>query len=175
MAGRVEFTSTTGRAQPQATNMQVTLAPADGRNPGGFGGTRPRVTTTNTFETPNYGPGKYFLQIQNAPPQWQVKSATVGGRDVLDAPIDLRDTDITGVLITMTDEQFALAGTVTVTGAQKVDEAIVYVFPADHRAWIENGMNPRRSRSTRAAAEAARTPLVPAARRLPGRGGRPRR
>ena len=152
VAGRLEFTSATGRAQPQATNMQVTLVPADGRNPGGFGGTRPRVTTTFTFETPNYGPGKYFLQIQSAPPQWQVKSATVGGRDVLDAPIDLRNTDVTGVLITLTDEVFTLSGTVTVTGAQKVDDAVVYVFPADHRAWIETGMNPRRSRSTRAAA-----------------------
>ncbi len=157
VAGRVEFASATGRAQPQSTNMQVTLVPADGRNPSGFGNTRPRVTTTNTFETPNYGPGKYFLQIQGAPPQWQVKSATVGGRDVLDASIDLRDTDITGVLITLSDEQFALSGTVTVTGGQKADEAIVYVFPADHRAWIENGMNPRRSRSTRVAASGAYT------------------
>jgi protocatechuate 3,4-dioxygenase beta subunit len=163
LAGRVEFTSPTGRAQPAATNMQVTLLPADGRNPGGFGNTRPRVTTTFTFETPNYGPGKYFLQIQGAPPQWQVKSAAVGGRDVLDVPIDLRDTDVTGVLITMTDEQFTLSGTVTVTGAQKVDDAVVYVFPADHRAWIENGMNPRRSRSTRAAANGSYTfTLLPA-------------
>ena len=159
VAGRLEFTSATGRAGPQATNMQVALLPADGRNPagGGFGGARPRVTTTMTFETPNYGPGKYFLQIQGNPPQWQVKSATVGGRDVLDAPIELRDTDITGVLITLSDEQFALSGTVTVAAGHKADEAIVYVFPADHRAWIENGMNPRRSRSTRVAASGAYT------------------
>jgi len=159
VSGRLEFTSPTGRAQPQATNMQITLLPADGRNPGGggFGGARPRVTTGMTFESPNYGPGKYFLQIQGNPPQWQVKSATVGGRDVLDAPIDLRDTDITGVLITLSDEQFALSGTVTVTGSQKADEAVVYVFPADHRSWIENGMNPRRSRSTRVAASGAYT------------------
>lgn len=152
VAGRLEFTSATGRAQPTTTNMQVMLVPADGRNPGGFGNARNRVTATNTFETPNYGPGKYFLQIQGAPPQWQVKSAAVGGRDVLDAPVELRDTDLTGVLITMTDEQFTLSGTVTATAGQKVDEALVYAFPADYRAWIENGMNPRRSRSTRAAA-----------------------
>jgi len=152
LAGRVEFTSTTGRAQPPTTNIQVTLVPADGRNPGGFGGNRNRLTATNTFETANYGPGKYFLQVQGSPASWQLKSATVGGRDVLDAPIELRDTDVTGVLITFSDEQFTLSGTVTVTGAQKADEAIVYVFPADHRAWIENGMNPRRSRSTRTAA-----------------------
>jgi hypothetical protein len=163
VAGRLEFTSATGRGQPTATNMQVTLVPADGRNPGGFGGNRNRATATNTFETPNYGPGKYYLQIQGAPPQWQVKSATVGGRDVLDAPIDLRDADITGVLVTLTDEQFALSGTVTVAAGHKTDEAIVYVFPADHRAWIENGMNPRRSRSTRVAASGAYTfTLLPA-------------
>ena len=164
VAGRLEFSSTTGRAGPQATNMQVSLLPADGRNPGGgFGGARPRVSTTMTFETPNYGPGKYFLQIQGNPPQWQVKSATVRGRDVLDAPIDLRDTDITGVLITLSDEQLALSGTVTVAAGQKADEAVVYVFPADHRAWIENGMNPRRSRSTRVAASGAYTfTLLPA-------------
>jgi hypothetical protein len=155
VAGRLEFTSSTGRALPQSTNIQVSLVPADGRNSLGFGGNRPRATTTNTFETTNYGPGRYFLQIQGAPPQWQVKSATIGGRDILDAPLNLGETDVTGVLISLTDEQFALSGTVTATAGQKLDEAAVYLFPADHRAWIENGMNPRRSRSTRAAASGA--------------------
>jgi hypothetical protein len=152
IAGRVEFTSATGRAQPPSTNIQVTLIPADGRNPGGFGNSRNRVTATNTFETANYGPGKYFLQIQGAPPPWQVKSATAGGRDVLDAPIELKDTDVAGVLIVMTDEQITLSGAVTATANQKAEDAVVYLFPADHRAWIENGMNPRRTRSARAAA-----------------------
>ena len=156
LAGRVEFASTASRGQPPANNIQVALVPADGRNPG-FGNNRNRVTATNTFETANYGPGKYFLQIQGIPPPWQVKSATIGGRDVLDAPIELTDTDVTGVLITVSDEQFSLSGTVAATAGQKLDEAIVYVFPADHRAWIESGMNPRRSRSTRTATGGAYT------------------
>ena len=66
----------------------------------------------------------------------------------LDSPLDLRET-VTGLLVTMADEQFTLSGVVAATGAQSAADAIVYAFPADHRAWIESGMNPRRSRSAR--------------------------
>jgi hypothetical protein len=149
VAGRVEFTSATGRAQPpQLTNIQIQLVPADGRTPNRFG-SGARLTANGTFETTNFGPGKYFLQIQGTPAPWQVKSATIGGRDVLDAPIELGDSNLTGVLIAVTDEQYSVSGSVTPAAGQSLADAVVYMFPADHRAWIQNGMNPRRSRQGR--------------------------
>jgi hypothetical protein len=149
VAGRVEFTSASGRAAPSTTSMQVQLVPADGRMPTRFGGgSRSRASNAGTVESTEYGPGRYFVTVSDAPPPWQVKTVTMGGRDVLDAPLDLRET-VTSLRVTMTDEEFTLSGLVTATGGQSAADAIVYAFPADHRAWIESGMNPRRSRSTR--------------------------
>ena len=163
VGGRMEFTSATGRAQPpQLTNIQVRLLPADGRSSFRMGGAA-RVTASGAFETVPYGPGKYFLQIDGVPGPWQVKSATVGGRDVLDAAVDVRDANIGGVVVTVTDEAFSLTGTVTPAAGQTVADAVVLLFPADYRAWIENGMNPRRSRSGRPNPAGAYTfPVLPA-------------
>jgi len=152
VSGRVEFEpSKSGRAVPTAfTNISILLAPADGRTPSLFSMARQnRVTESRTFQTGNQAPGKYFLNQQGMPAPWQIVSATVGGRDVYDTPIDLNG-ELSDVVITFSDEQLNLTGTVTAIAGQKPADAIVYLFPADFKSWIANGMNPRRSKTVRA-------------------------
>ena len=145
--GRIEFRSTTGKPVPARPQMNVTLAPADGRTPGLLDAMRPnRLSEANTFTLTGLMPGKYFLNLP-APAGWFVQSASIGGRDVWDAPLEIRNGDVDGVLVTLTDVSPQLTGSVTATGQQKALEATVVVFPADHKAWIENGMNPRRVRA----------------------------
>jgi hypothetical protein len=145
--GRIEFQGTTGKPAPARPQISVTLAPADGRTPGILDMVRPnRLSETNTFTLGGLMPGKYFLNVP-APPGWFVQSASIGGRDVWDTSLEIRNGDIDGLLITLTDVNPQLTGTVTATGEQKVLESTVVVFPADHKAWIEGGMNPRRVRA----------------------------
>ncbi|MEO7189463.1 MAG: carboxypeptidase-like regulatory domain-containing protein [Vicinamibacterales bacterium] len=152
-AGRIVFDSASGRPAPPPNQIQtltVTLTPMDGQSGGGLSGmSQPdRANAQGEFRTRGYAAGRYFLSIANAG-NWQVRSATLNGRDVLDAPLDLRD-DATGIVVTMADELAQLSGTVTSRGETDLSETSVYLVPADYRAWITAGMNPRRARTVRA-------------------------
>jgi hypothetical protein len=159
--GRLEFESTSGRPAPAANQMPmfaVTLTAMDGRLGGGLSSglssalraaTPDRPNAQGEFRTKGYSPGKYFLSISGGA-QWQVKSATLNGRDVLDAPLELRDGDAAGIVITLTDQLARVSGTVTATGETDLSETSVYLFPSNYGKWIADGMNARRSRTTRA-------------------------
>ena len=153
VSGRFEFESVTGRGAPPPAQFQsvtINLTPVDGRMPNLFMMASPdRANPQGEFQTKGYESGKYFLTISGLG-SWQPKSATVGGRDVLDAPIELRDTDVTGVVITMVDQVAPVTGTITSPGETDLSETSVILFPFDFRAWADNGMNPRRMRTARA-------------------------
>jgi len=166
VSGRVEFESATGRPQPAAAQIQslsFTLVPQDGRMPNLMMMATPdRANAQGEFQTKGNEPGKYFLNVGASGP-WQLKSATIGGRDVLDAPIELRDADVTGVAVTFADKIGQVTGSVRSPGETDLSETSVVLFPADFRTWIENGMNSRRSRTVRATKPGAFTiPNVPA-------------
>ena len=159
VSGRLELNSETGKPLPASLqNFAVVLAPADGRalNPFSFGNfTRPgSVASDGTFQTPGQTPGKYYVTVQGAG-GWQVKTATQGGRDVYDVPLEIRNADVTGLTITLTDRVTRLTGNVTATGTGRPSEALVIVFPADYRGWIDAGMNSRRTQTARPGATGA--------------------
>jgi len=155
VSGRVEFDSQAARPAPQPAQMQavtVSLVPMDGRQPGGLLGdiTGPdRANDKSEFKTKGYAPGKYFLNV-SGPAAWQVKSISMGGRDVLDAPIEIKDADVAGVVVTFTDKMGTLTGNVRAGAETDLSEATVLLFPANYRGWIDAGMNPRRTRTARA-------------------------
>jgi hypothetical protein len=158
VSGRVEFESRTGAAAPASLKgAGVMLLPADGQTPNIFTLGRPTpVGQDGTFLRPGLVPGQYFLNL-TVPPPWQVKSATMDGRDVFDAPLDIRTGDVTNVLITLTDRLAQLSGTVSAPSPYKPGDAAVILFPAEYEAWIASGMNPRLARTTRAASSGAYT------------------
>jgi hypothetical protein len=165
LSGRIEFESATGRGAPPPAQLQsitVNLTPVDGRMPNLLAMASPdRANQQGEFQTKGYESGRYFLTISGLG-SWQPKSATVGGRDLLDAPVELRDTDLAGVVITMVDQLAPVTGTVTAPGETDLSETSVLLFPVDFRSWTENGMNPRRMRVVRASrAGAFSLPNVP--------------
>jgi len=170
--GRLEFESAAGRPAPPANQRQmfaVGLSAIDGGL--GSGGanafavglaTPDRANAQGEFRTKGYAPGRYFLSISGGA-GWVAKSATLNGRDVLDAPLDLATADATGLVVTLTDQLPRVSGTVTSAGEMDLSETSVYLFPSNYREWIANGMNPRRSRTTRASrAGTYELPNVPA-------------
>jgi hypothetical protein len=76
------------------------------------------------------------------------KSATYGGRDVSETPIELVNEDV-HVVLTYTDRWTGLAGTVNTTDGSADDGAIVLMFPTDSTLWVNYGTTPRRIKSTR--------------------------
>lgn len=150
VTGRVEFAGT--RPQPAAADLQrigVRMQTAEGRtsSPIALDG---RVLADSTFKTAGYPAGRYIANVlpNTVPAGWSVKSIVVNGRDVSVEPIELSNTDITGMVVTFTDSTTTLTG--TVTGANGPDStAEVVVFPADSLAWKEIGAVARRSRVER--------------------------
>ena len=158
MNGRVEFDSRVGTARPATLKgANLTLLPADGQVVNILTMARPTpVGEDGTFLRNGIVPGRYFLNL-SVPAPWQVRRATVDGRDVFDVPLEVGNGDLTNVLITLTDRLAQLSGTVSAPGAYRPSEASVILFPANHRAWIESGMNPRLARTTRPTAAGAYT------------------
>ena len=155
VSGRIAFENRTQRPAPTAQQLQaisIVMTAVDGRSAtGGILGdlTGPdRANAQGEFRTKGFQPGKYFLNVQ-AGGGWFVKSATFGGRDILDAPFDLGN-DLSGVVVTLVDQMAAVSGTVTTPGETDASETMVYVFPFAYRSWITNGMSSRLVRSARA-------------------------
>ena len=160
-SGRFEFESQTGGPAPTAAQLQtmaVMLTPMDGRSISSlFGAGGPdRANAQGEFRTKGYATGKYFLSTSGTG-RWQIKSASIGGADVLDAPLEIRDADVAGIVVSFTDRLPQVTGTVRSANETDLSETTVLMFPANHRAWVDSGMNPRRLRTARASRAGAYT------------------
>jgi protocatechuate 3,4-dioxygenase beta subunit len=101
------------------------------------------------FTSVGLPPGRYYVRVRDSPAGWMFKSAISNGRDVSSSFIELRNEDVTGVVVRFTDRWTSLSGTVQ-SGRGSADEtASVLAFPTDASLWTEGGSNPRRLRSVR--------------------------
>jgi hypothetical protein len=74
---------------------------------------------------------------RGTPGDWWLRSAEAGGRDLLDAPFDVGDTDMTDVRLTFTDRQTTLSGRLQTAAGAAAPDYYVVVVPADRTRWIE--------------------------------------
>jgi protocatechuate 3,4-dioxygenase beta subunit len=150
VTGQVAFVG--GGEPPERERLpgiRLTLDPADGRTAGLAATLRGRIEATGQFRTMAVPPGKYFVRVDGVPQNWYFRGATLGGRDVTDEPLTIGAEDVNGVVLTFTDRQTELSGTVTDPGGAQDSGALVIVFPTDRSGWINYGARPRRLQSTR--------------------------
>jgi hypothetical protein len=159
VSGRVEFDSQKGVTVPaSAKGAGLMLLPADGQVPNILTLGQPTpIGQDGTFRREGIVPGRYFFNLVSVPAPWQVKSATLDGRDVYDRPIEIRTGDVANVVVTLTDQLAQLSGTVSAPASFSSAEAIVVLFPANYRTWIDGGMNPRLVRTARVASSGTYT------------------
>jgi len=137
--------------------MVVVLEPANGRvdsniMPG-------RYTPDGRFTTPGVLPGRYLVRPA-APPGWTLDSVTYQGRDVSETPLDLT-ADADDVLVTFVDRRATISGAVHESGADKGPGALVVLFPADPRWWVDYGRTSRRVQSETVSASATYSLALP--------------
>jgi hypothetical protein len=149
--GRVEFSGS--RAAPAAADVAriaIRMQNAEGRtsSPISLDG---RVAADGSFKTTGYPAGRYIANVlpTTVPAGWSVKSITYNGRDISVEPVELGDSDLSGVVVTFTDKTTSLFGTVVTDGSGPATNAEVVVFPADSVAWKDIGVVARRSRVER--------------------------
>jgi hypothetical protein len=105
---------------------------------------------TGAFKTAGAPPGHYLVRVGTLP-GWTLKGVLAEGRDISETPLDLRATDVNNVVIAFTDRPTKLAGRVLTSDGNPDPDAVVIALPVDQRAWSDDGVNPRRVRSTHAA------------------------
>jgi hypothetical protein len=78
---------------------------------------------------------------------WSLKSANVGGHDVMDFPLELKPNEqITDAVLTFSDKSQELSGTLQDAQGRPTSDFTIIIFPADNRYWVPQA---RRIQSTR--------------------------
>ena len=116
----------------------VRLEPLDGAHEGALVTARPDAT--GSFVSAEYVPGRYRVIFSRVDQNWRVSRILWNGDDLVDGLIELSNDDVSGLVVTLTDKDAVLTGTVT-DDARAVQPRIV-VFPADLERWIARGMHP---------------------------------
>jgi uncharacterized protein (DUF2141 family) len=96
----------------------------------------------STFKVDGIVPGAYRavmpLQGIRAPiGAWWLKSLVMSGRDVLDAPLDLRQS-VDDAVVTFTDSASELTGTITDAKGNVAADQVIVVFSTDRSTWFLN-------------------------------------
>ena len=127
-------------ATPPASAPRPVLEPADGRRSLGIPGIM-GLSSTSTFTIGGMMAGEYFLRVRGA----RVESIAWDGHDYTDRPFDGRaGRDITGVVVTLTNESSAISGTVSDGNTTLMSGAAVIAFPVEPEGWANYGFNPTR-------------------------------
>jgi hypothetical protein len=143
--GRFAFAQ--GMSPPdQEARLEVRLSPADGDpSLGQHYGRMKRGDPTFQFTAEGLLGGRYIL----APIGPQLVAVTWRGIDVTDTGFDASEGhDFDDVVVTVTDKDTAISG--TVTGAIGPGVAAVIAFPVDRARWTDYGWRPRYFRTARA-------------------------
>lgn len=149
VSGRVEFEGGPERPageQLRRANLSFRLVDVDAAM-GGQPNVGVQFGADGRFETSSLLPGRYVVSASRLPPNWIVKSVMISGRDATSMPFELTSADITGVVVTYTDQTTILNGQVTVPAGATDDPTWIFVFPADVAGWLGDGMIMERTRT----------------------------
>ena len=131
IAGTISFPA--GSQPPDFTQLRIT-APALEQGLGGT--TQSRVDKDGNFTIDGVPAGLHLIRPQSPMRGWMLKSVTISGRDVTDAPMELRSgQQLTGVVVAFTDRVTQLTGAVTNAQGIPATEFTVLAFPTDTSLW----------------------------------------
>ena len=77
-----------------------------------------------------------MIRVQGVPVGWALKSITLDGADITDAPYDFKPgNNMTGLVITLTDRLSEITGSVRDGRGQPVADYVLVAFPEDTKLW----------------------------------------
>jgi len=165
ITGRILFQGSILPMPAEIAKTRLMIMPAGNNVIPSSGNLAAQVAIDGTFSFQNIVPGKYRFSgtaptgtTQNM--GWRTKSVMVNGRDALDFPIEVGDSDIAGVIAMFTDKMSDISGSLVDGAGKPVTDYWVVVVPADRMYWTPGS---RRIFSTRPSAEGKyRFPALPA-------------
>jgi hypothetical protein len=155
ISGRFEFDGSIAKPPPAVVQtLSVLIQPIDGHQSGFSRALQSRVDPDGTITTFEVPPGKYSIRMAAPTESWQAmqgwtfESSFVNGKDVAATPLTLQ-SDVTGLVVTMTDHPTEITGIVHDETGKVDPTAAVIVFSADRVDWSNFGETPRRLRHLR--------------------------
>jgi hypothetical protein len=131
IAGQATFDLHQRPTGPNTVRVLLVSMDAPDRNYAALG----EVNAEGRFAIPDVMPGAYRVSIFSDS-NWWLRSARIGGVDVLDEPLDVRSSqDIDDGALTITDRPSQVVGTVRAPNGAPVTECTVVVFAEDARSW----------------------------------------
>jgi hypothetical protein len=142
------FTLSGSSPPPDFSRMRVLLSAASSASPERSVPVAPAAAdATGRFSVAGLVPGHYRLSLAGAAGPWSVASAVMGGRDVMDVPLEVRSgDDLGGLVVTLTDRSTWLLGTLQDASGRVTSDFTVVVFPPDAAYWLPQA---RRVQATR--------------------------
>jgi hypothetical protein len=136
VTGRVQFDG--AKPPTDLRGWRVGLGPVQGRNEVSLGVTAAEVQPDATFTIAGVPSGRY--RVQTFPPssmldQWQLRSVSADGRNVLDDPIEIHG-DLQGMTVVYTDRIANLSGGLLEASGAAPSEYHVILFSADRALWL---------------------------------------
>jgi hypothetical protein len=130
--GRITFD---GGTPPARSDVQIAVRPVDFVSGPVGGNALPRVKINDdwTFELP--GLQSVGVVFGAAPPNWQIRRATVSGEDVTDKAFDFRSREVTDLEIVLSDQWGSVQATVTDVKGAPAPDCTVLVFSQDATKW----------------------------------------
>jgi uncharacterized protein (DUF2141 family) len=134
IAGRIHFEGTTVQPPSDMTKMRVTVQPmpTPGVSSEVLTTAAGRVEVDGRFTIPSVVPGRYRLSAGGAGQGWYLGSALLDGQDSLDFPVEIKSA-VNGAVVTFTDRQAELTGTITNDRSEPVSDYTLIVYPSDSR------------------------------------------
>jgi hypothetical protein len=138
LSGRVVFEGQNAQ-KASARGMQISAASQSGLPPlMAFAGRAlgaGRVSNEGTFELRGLA-GPQVIRAGGLPTGWAVKSISLDGVDLTDAPFDFRPgSSFTGLVVTLTDRITEISGGVRDPRGQPVTDYVLVVFSEDTKLW----------------------------------------
>ena len=164
VSGRVEFRGS-GRRPPADAMRQLLVFVSPPQPDSRSFYVRPLsigLDAKDGFSIENVAPGRYVITASESASA-SLLSVSAGGKVVTERPIVIGTTDLSGVIIELTDRPAELSGTVRTRAGLPDPNAGVVVFPTDRTRWSEVRPGSRMFRSVRASKAGAFTlrPMLP--------------
>jgi len=135
VSGQTVFRSAGTGASPDPAGVQLRLVRVNSNLP--VGNAVASARSDGTFQFDGIYPGSYrlvgtpaILAFSN----WMLRSAVLAGQDITDVPIEITQST-SGLVVTFSDVQTELSGTLTDAAGRAAPQLYVFVFPADKTLW----------------------------------------
>ena len=133
VSGRVGFEGRT--PPPDPSRLRVTLLPVLSAGQVSLGTAPARVDAGGRFTITGIAAARYRVQASiSGPSGWMLASSVSSGRDVLDTPLDLRQS-VDGAVVTFTDRPGELSGVVRDSAGRPISGHTVILFAAERTLW----------------------------------------